>query len=151
MSLFSRGYEKGKEVAIKQEEDREKRQRIWRYFIKEDRGEGELQFLMELPTNFYEHTVQSFKNGKTYYDNVTCSCDGECPLCADDNNAQFKGAYLVVDKREFVTKDKNGKEEKRKDQLRMFVYGVKVTSQLDRIYRWHRCGQNSCLWGSDCS
>jgi len=133
MSLFSRGYEKGKEVAVQMAEDKEKRQRIWRYFIKEDRGEGELQFLMELPTNFYEHSVQTFRNGKSFFEGVTCSCDADCELCAGGDKPTFKGAYLVVDKREFEVKDKNGKTETRKDQLKLFVYGVKVTGQLDRI------------------
>ena len=43
------------------------------------------------------------------------------------------GAYLVVDRREYEYTDNNGKKQKGKNQVRLFIMGMKVVSQLDRI------------------
>lgn len=132
-SLFKRGYKAVEEEKQRQEEEKEKRQnRVFRFFLQGDGSEADLRFLTEEPITFYEHTIKKTVNGKERYDSVVCSGDN-CPECAKNSRPTFKGAYLVVDRRPFEYTDSNGKKVKGKNQLRLFVQGQKVLSQLDRI------------------
>ena len=106
---------------------------MFRFFLSGDGDEADLIFLTEEPVNFHEHTLKGSRNGKDSYDNYTCTQDDDCELCNDGDRAQFKGAFLVWDSRPFEYKDKNGKKQKAEGSLKLFVYGTKVISQLDRI------------------
>lgn len=129
MGLFKRGYKASREEKQKQDRAREEAtKKLWRFFLKDDGDEADLHFLTEEPVNFYEHSV---KRGDRY-DSVTCS-GKNCPFCADGNKPTYKGAYLVIDRRDFEYTDKNGKKQTGRNQLRLFVFGMKVISQLDRI------------------
>lgn len=132
-TLFKRGYEASR--AEKQRQDKAKEnmgKKLWRFFLKDDGDEADLRFLTEEPVNFYEHNLKCTRNGKESYEQYTCTGDN-CPLCADGDKPTYKGAYLVVDHREFEFTDAKGKKQKGKDQVRLFVQGMKVVSQLDRI------------------
>lgn len=132
-SLFKRGYKAVEEEKQRQEEEREKRQnRIFRFFLQGDGSEADLRFLTEEPLTFYEHSIKKTVNGKERYDSVVCSGDN-CPECAKNSRPTFKGAYLVIDRRPYEYTDSNGKKVKGKNQVRLFVQGQKVLSQLDRI------------------
>ena len=123
--LFVRGYEASKAEKERQDRARENSgNKLWRFFLSEDGDEADLRFLTEEPVNFREHTI---KVGNRY-ESYTCTGDN-CSLCDDGEKSTFKGAYLVVDRREYTTKD--GK--KGKNQLRLFVQGMRVISQLERI------------------
>lgn len=133
LNLFRRGYEASRVEKERQDKARENNgKKLWRFFLSADpkggTNEADLRFLTEAPVNFYEHTV---KKGDTY-DSVVCSGDG-CPFCKDGDRPTFKGAFLVVDRRPFEYTDKEGKKKTGKDQVRLFVQGMKVVSQLDRI------------------
>ena len=128
-SIFKRGYDASREEKARQDKARENAgKKLWRFFLAKDGEEADLRFLTEEPVNFYEHNV---KRGDRY-DSITCTGDN-CPLCNDGERPTYKGAYLVVDRREFEYTDKDGKKQKGKNQLRLFVQGMKVVSQLDRI------------------
>lgn len=128
--LFARGYSASREEKERQDKNRENAgKKLWRFFLKEDGDEADLRFLTEEPVNFYEHNI---KEGKTY-NQYTCVGAGDCPLCADGDKPTYKGAYLVVDRREFEYEDQNGNKKKGKNQVRLFVQGMRVVSQLDRI------------------
>ena len=128
-SMFKRGYDASREEKARQDKARENMgKKLWRFFLAKDGEEADLRFLTEEPVNFYEHNV---KRGDRY-DSITCTGDN-CPLCNDGERPTYKGAYLVVDRREFEYTDKDGKKQKGKNQLRLFVQGMKVVSQLDRI------------------
>lgn len=129
--LFARGYSASREEKERQDQARENAgKRLFRFFIKDDGDEADLRFLTEEPVNFYEHTI---KEGSMYR-NYTCTGAGDCPFCEDGEKATYKGAYLVVDRREFEYEDQNtGKKKKGKNQVRLFVQGMRVISQLDRI------------------
>ena len=135
MGLFKKGFEASREEKARQDEARENAgKKLWRFFLsKPEKGEtsteAELRFLTEEPINFYEHNI---KRGDNKFEQYTCSGEN-CPLCADGDRPVFKGAFLVVDRREFEYTDKDGKKQKGKDQVRLFVQGMKVVSQLDRI------------------
>lgn len=132
-SMFKRGYEAAREEKKRQDENREKMGKsLWRFFLAKDGDEAEVRFLTEEPINFYEHTVKRTVGGKERYDNIICTQD-DCSYCANGDRPSFKGAYLVWDEREFETKDKNGKKQKNKGSLKMYVQGTKVLSQLDRL------------------
>ena len=132
MAIFGRGYKEVKEEKERQEEARENSgMKLWNFFIKGDGEEADLRFLTEEPINFNEHNEQTYVNGKERWEQTVCSGE-DCPICASGNRATFKGAYLVVDKREFEY-TKEGKTVKGKDQLRLYVQGTRVLSQLDRI------------------
>lgn len=129
-SMFARGYEASRAEKERQDKARENMgKRLWRFFLKNDSDEADLRFLTEEPVNFAEHNL---KRGDNKFEQYTCTGDG-CPFCADGDRPTYKGAYLVVDHREYEYKDENGKKKKGRDQVRLFVQGMKVVSQLDRI------------------
>ena len=127
--MFARGYEASRAEKERQDKARENAgKRLWRFFLKEDGDEADLRFLTEEPVNFYEHNL---KKGDRY-EQYTCTGD-DCPFCEDGDRPTYKGAYLVVDRREYEYTDNNGKKQKGKNQVRLFIMGMKVVSQLDRI------------------
>ena len=127
--MFARGYEASREEKARQDKARENAgKKLWRFFLSDDGDEADLRFLTEEPVNFYEHNV---KKGERY-EQYTCTGD-DCSLCADGDRPTYKGAYLVVDRREYEYTDDNNKKKKGKNQVRLFVQGMKVISQLDRI------------------
>ena len=127
--MFARGYEASREEKARQDKARENAgKKLWKFFLADDGDEADLRFLTEEPVNFYEHNL---KKGDRY-EQYTCTGD-DCPFCEDGERPTYKGAYLVVDRREFEYTDSNGKKQKGKNQVRLFVQGMKVVSQLDRI------------------
>ena len=133
-NMFRKGYEASRKEKEKQDKARENAgKKLWRFFLREDGDEADLRFLTEEPVNFYEHNIKGSKSGKDTYTQYTCNCDDSCALCADGDRPTYKGAYLVVDRREYEYTDANGKKQKGKDQIRLFVQGMKVVSQLDRM------------------
>ena len=134
MGMFKKGYNAVREEKQRQDENREKAgKNLWRFFLSNDGDEADVRFLTEEPVTFYEHTVKGMRNGKEVYDTVVCSGDDSCSLCASGDKATFKGAFLIWDKRPYEYKDKDGKTQKGKGQLRLYVQGARVLSQLDRI------------------
>lgn len=129
-SLFKRGYDASRAEKERQDKAREKMgKKLFKFFIQEDGGEAEVRFLTEEPVGFYEHAIM--RGGK--FDSVVCTRDSSCPLCSSGNKATFKGAYIIIDKRPFEYTDKSGKVKKGDKQIRLFVQGMRVVSQLDRI------------------
>ena len=128
--MFVRGYEASRAEKERQDKARENNgKKLWKFFLSEDGDEADLRFLTEEPINFYEHNIQTGNKKFTQY---TCTQD-DCPLCAERDRPTYKGAYLVVDHREYEYTDKNNKKQKGKDQVRLFIQGMRVVSQLDRI------------------
>ncbi len=127
--LFARGYEASRAEKERQDKARENAgKKLWRFFLSDDGDEADLRFLTEEPVNFYEHNL---KKGDRY-EQYCCTGD-DCSLCEDGDRPTYKGAYLVVDRREYEYTDSNGKKQKGKNQVRLFIQGMKVISQLDRI------------------
>lgn len=135
MSLFKKGYNAVREEKQRQDENREKMgKQLWRFFLSKDGEEAVIRFLTEEPINFHEHTVKIVRGGKERYDNVICTSEiGECTLCNSGDKPSFKGAFLLYDKRPYEFTDKNGKKQKGSGQLRLYVQGARVLSQLDRL------------------
>lgn len=130
--LFRRGYEAVQEEKERQEKIKENSgKKLFEFFLQNDKDEADLRFLTEEPVTFQRHTVKGSRNGKETFDSYTCEGDG-CPLCAEGNKSSFCGAYLVVDKRPYEYK-KDGKTIKRDKSIKLFAYGNRVLSQLDRI------------------
>lgn len=133
MSLFKKGYEAVREEKQRQDENRERAGKsLWRFFLSKDGDEAEVRFLTEEPINFYEHTVKTTRGGKERYDSVICTQDG-CPFCEGGDRPSFKGAFLIFDKRPYEYTDKDGKKKSGEGQLRLYVQGARVLSQLDRL------------------
>jgi hypothetical protein len=134
MGMFKKGYDAVREEKQRQDENREKMAKnIWRFFLTEDGEEAEGRFLTEVPVTFFEHQLRVIKGGKEKFDNKVCSGDKNCQHCAGGDKPTFKGAYLFWDNRPFEYTDKENKKKKGKGQLRLYVQGAKVLSQLDRI------------------
>lgn len=130
---FKRGYTAVKDEVKRQEENREKMGKtLWRFFLSKDGDEAQIRFLTEEPITFYEHTVKNTVNGKDKYDNVVCIGE-DCPLCQGGDRPSFKGAFLIYDKRPYEYTDKEGKKQTGNGQLRLYVAGTKVLSQLERL------------------
>lgn len=134
MGMFKKGYTAVREEKQRQDENREKAgKNLWRFFLSNDGDEADVRFLTEEPVTFYEHTVKTMRNGKESYDSVICNGDDSCSLCANGDKPTFKGAFLIWDKRPFEYTDKDGKKKTGEGQLRLYVQGARVLSQLDRI------------------
>ena len=128
-----RGFEEAVEVEAKNQKARENRgKQLWRFFLKKDGDEATIRFLTETPINFYEHTLKGFKNGKETYDSVPCLSQ-DCPHCAKGDKPSYKGAFLIYDKRPSTYTDKMGTTHELDGQLRLYVQGAKVVSQLKRL------------------
>lgn len=133
MGVFNRGYQGVREEKERQETERAKRQNsLWRFFLSKDGDEARIRFLTEEPVTFYEHNVKTSRNGKEAFDSVTCAGEN-CSFCDNGDRPSFKGAFLIIDRREYEYKDKDGKKKTGKNQLRLYVQGTRVLSQLDRI------------------
>lgn len=133
MGMFKKGYTAVREEKQRQDENREKAgKNLWRFFLANDGDEADVRFLTEEPVTFYEHTVKSMRNGKETYDTIVCSGD-DCTLCASGDKPTFKGAFLIWDKRPYEYTDKDGKKKQGNGQLRLYVQGARVLSQLDRV------------------
>ena len=128
--MFKRGYSAVHEEKEKQEKARENLgKRLFRFFISNDGEEADVLFLTEDPINFYEHQVQEGGKWVSY----TCTQDDNCPFCNNGDRATFKSAFLVWDKRPFEKKDDSGKKKTIEGSLKLFSFGTRVVSQLDRI------------------
>ena len=141
MSVFrKRGFNEAKKEQKRIEERRAKAgNSLWRFFLKDEEEDVPLRFLTEEPITFYEHSIQN--NGK--WENVTCIGDG-CPHCESGSKSSYKGAWLVVDGREFEYTDKNGKKQTGQDQIRLYVRGSTDIGKLDRLSR--KWGLTSRPW-----
>ena len=134
MGMFKKGFEANRQEKARQEKMAENRgKKLFRFFLAKDGDEADLIFLTEEPINFQEHNVKGSRNGKEVFNQFTCTGDDNCELCNDGDRPSFKGAFLVWDGRPFEYTDKNGKKQKTEGSLKLFVYGTKVISQLDRI------------------
>ena len=132
---FKRGYKPLAQEAKRQEARRASlKERMFEFYLKDDRDEADVRFLMEDPCNIRIHQVQrKAANGKTYYDNVVCTEDDKCPYCEMGDNPTVKGATLVIDRRPFEFTDEKGKKKKGSNQVKLFIQGTKVMGQLERI------------------
>lgn len=130
-SMFKRGFNAVNEEKQRQEEQRNRGNGLFRFYLKKDKDEADVTFLTEQPVNFFEHTIKKYVNGKEIYESIPCIGDG-CKYCADGDRPSFKSAWLVIDHREYEYQDKDGKKQTGQDQVRLLVYGTKVASQLDR-------------------
>lgn len=132
-TMFKRGFKAVKEESVRQEENRKKMNgNLWKFFLAKDGDEADITFLTEQPINYYEHNIKSHRNGKEIYESIPCVGEG-CKHCANGDRPTFKSAWLVVDHRENKYTDKDGKQQVTKDNVRLFIYGTKIASQLDRI------------------
>lgn len=126
MSIFKSGFNSVKAEAKRQEEVKASMgKQLFRLFVKANDNEGVIiRFLNKEPVTFNEHSIQS---GKKWINRL---CVGEnCPYCAKDNRASYKGAFLVWDYRKYEDKEGNKKE----SGLRLYVAGIKVLTQLMRL------------------
>jgi len=117
-----------------------KRGKLFRFFLKDGEQDVPIRFLTSEPVLFYEHTIKSGEN----FVNVTCIGE-DCPYC-EDKSPTFKGAFLIVDGREFEIDErdqngnKTGKKKTVKDRLKLLVRGQTDLAKLDRL---------SSKWGLD--
>ena len=130
-SMFKRGFKAVNEEKQRQEEQKNRGNGLFRFFLQKDKDEADVTFLTEQPVNFYEHTIKKFVNGKERYDSIPCVGEG-CKHCADGDRPSFKSAWLIIDHREVTYTDKDNKKQTSQDNLRLLIYGTKVASQLDR-------------------
>lgn len=127
--MFSQGYSAVREEKKRQDDFQESMgKQLWRFFLKEDGDEAEVLFLTEEPITFREHTIKTSKG----YDNKICTGD-TCEYCEDGDRPSFKSAFLIWDKRPYTKIDDKGKKKKVEGQLRLYVAGTKISSQLDRL------------------
>ena len=132
---FKRGYKPLAKEAKRQEAARAaRRNRLFEFYLKDDKDEADVRFLLEEPCNIRVHQVQRKSgNGRTFYDSVICTEDDSCPYCEMGDNPTVKGATLIIDRRPFEYTDDNGKKKKGKNQVKLFIQGTKVMGQLERI------------------
>lgn len=132
--MFKRGFSAVETERTRQETERKRREgSLFRFMLLEDKGEAQVRFLTEEPISFCEHNVKELRGGKEIYRPVFCA-GKDCPLCKKGDSPSFKSAFLVVDRRTRTYIDKKTQQEKTiSNQVRLFVQGVRVVSQLERI------------------
>ena len=129
-NLFKRGFKALEEEKKRQSEYQKNKSGIYRMYLKE--GEANIVFLTEEPVNFYEHNVRNTRNGKEYFDNVTCLGD-DCHLCNTGDRPSFKSAWLILDLRPYEYEDKKtGQRKTLEKQLKLYVVGTKTAGVLQR-------------------
>ena len=129
-SLFKRGFKALEEEKKRQSEYQKNKSGIYRMYLKE--GEANIVFLTEEPVNFYEHNVRNTRNGKEYFDSVTCLGD-DCHLCNTGDRPSFKSAWLILDLRLYEYEDKKtGQRKTLEKQLKLYVVGTKTAGVLQR-------------------
>lgn len=135
MSLFNRGYGAAREEKKRQDKARESNgKRLYNLYLADDGDEAQVRFLTEEPINFYAHNIRSMRDGKERFDMFVCSQDDECEFCEDGDRASYKAAYLILDRREYKVEDrKTGKKKTVHGTIRLYIQGVRIVSQLDRI------------------
>lgn len=132
-----RGFQEYKEEVKRREELAEqKRGKLWRFFLKDGEEDVEMIFLTDEPILYYEHMIND--GGK--WVNITCSGEIDCPYCSQGKKPQYRGAFLVVDRREFEVDERNeqgektGKTIKVKDRIKIFSRGSQDLAKLLRLY-----------------
>lgn len=137
-SVFRRrGFDAHKQESDRKEKEKESRTgKLWRFFMKDNEEDIPLRFLTEEPILFYEHNL-TLPGGK--FGTETCEGD-DCEHCAGGSKPTYKGAWLVVDGREFEIDEKKdgkptGKKVVLKDQVRLYVRGSTDIAKLDRLSR----------------
>jgi hypothetical protein len=113
-------------------------------FWVEDGGEARVRILTE-PILLYSHSVM--RPGRKVPDQYTCleNTGQVCPLCeaAGPNPKKppyprrWMAVYLVIDRRTNEWVDKDGKTQKKKNQLKLWRAGVKVANLLDKYTAKH--------------
>jgi hypothetical protein len=139
-TLFRRGY-----GAVEQEKERQDRirasigKKLFNFFLPSDGDEADIRFLTEEPISCYVHRIRGVRNGKEAYETFVCprngglNPDAGCPDCDAGERATFQTAFLIIDRRPYSYTDKNGKEQKGKEQIRLYMCGQRVASQLSRL------------------
>lgn len=131
-SMFARGYVASRAEKERQDKARENMgKKLFKFFLRDDGEEADIRFLTEEPVNFWEHNI---KAGDRFEQYACTNESGFCPFCDNGDKPTYKGAYLIIDHREYEYTDREtNKKKKGSDQVRLFVQGMKVVSQLDRI------------------
>lgn len=133
MALFKRGFKAVDEEKKRQEKNRENKGKgLFKFFLSKDGDEADITFLTEEPINYYAHNIKTYVDGKERFNEVPCIGDN-CPHCKNGEKTTFKSAWLVIDHRPYSYTDKEGKVQEGQDQIRLFIYGTKIASQLDRV------------------
>lgn len=133
--LFKKGFEGAREAAAQQEERKKLMgKKLFEFFLKKNNDEADIIFLNEEPINCEVHQIRGYKNGKEYYESVVCTADTDegCTHCEGGDRPSYRGAFLIVDLREYEVTN-NGKKETREGAVRLWLVGTKIASQLDRI------------------
>lgn len=130
-----RGFKTFREEEARREEVREqKRGKLYRFFLRDEDEDIEIRFLTDEPVLFYEHSIN--EGGKWL--NVTCTRDDNCKHCLNGDKPAYKGAFLIVDSREFevderVNGDRTGNKIKVKDRIKILARGTRDLAKLDRL------------------
>ena len=136
MGFFKSGYS-----AVKKEQKKaERRQKemsgkLFDFFITEANPEAKMVFLNEEPIVFKAHQLQVFRgNGRKGYETKVCVAEREdCPICAEGDKPSTKGAFIVIDRTPYESKDKNGKKHVNKDgRIRLYTPGLRVLGVLTK-------------------
>jgi hypothetical protein len=132
----SRGFKAFREEEEKRKKQAEQRRgKLFRFLLKDGEKDVPILFLTNEPVLFQEH--QWLDKGKVY--NVTCTGDNDCEECVRGHRPSYRGAFLIVDRREYEQDErdakgnKTGKKIKVKDRLRLLIRGATDMAKLDRI------------------
>lgn len=133
MGLFQSGFKSVRKEQKRQEEySKALRGKLFNFFLTESSPEATVYFLNDEPLTFDAHNVEEYRGGKKRWQ--TYVCPGEnCPYCGEGQRATFKGMFLVYDTTPFTYKGKDGKEHTNEGQLKVYIVGTRVLSQLDRL------------------
>lgn len=122
---YDQGFQKVKEVGKRLEE---LQNRVYLpVFTLSPGEEATVSFITDEPFTFYEHFVKSLKQS------FTCSQALDCPICCLGHKPTFRGAFLIIDHRLEMWKDKQtGEEKSRQNTLKILKFGIRALQVLER-------------------
>lgn len=133
MGLFQSGFKSVRKEQKRQEEfSKALKGKLFNFFLTEKAPEATVYFLNDEPLTFDAHNVEEYHGGKKRWQTYVCPGE-DCPYCNEGQRASFKGMFLVYDTTPFSYKGKDGKEHTNKGQLKVYIAGTRVLSQLDRL------------------
>lgn len=132
-NVFKRGYEPVREEKKRQDKLRERQgKRLWEFYLSKDGDEADIVFLTEEPITFDAHKLRVMRDGKERFDTVVCTKEG-CQHCEDGDRPSQVAAYIIYDTRSYEATDEKGKKVTREGQIRLYLVGQRLASQLDRL------------------
>jgi hypothetical protein len=137
--MFKEGFAPVREHVAEQAAKAEQRKKgyLGNFFLADNETKV-VSLLTVEPLSYREHYLRDAAKGSQYQMCIEGAIDEmgrevSCPHCAAGNKAGFKGAFLIIDHSEDKWTDKDGKEQKRSNQLKVWKASTRALRSVDKL------------------